>query len=59
MSFEDCLSLIDFLISKKNLHKQNTELMESFKVFDKNANGVVNAGDLMPYLKKHLSQKEF
>ncbi len=59
MSFEDCLALIDFLVSKKNNPKQNAELLESFKVFDKNANGVINTGDLLPMMKRYLSPREY
>ena len=59
MPFEDCLALIDFLVSKKNNSRQNAELLESFKLFDKNANGVVNTGDLLPTMKKYLSPTEF
>ena len=51
--------MIDFLVSKKNNPKHNAELLESFKVFDKNANGIVNTGDLLPTMKKYLSPREF
>ena len=31
--------------------------MDSFKVFDKNGNGSVNANDLLPAIKKYLDPK--
>jgi Ca2+-binding EF-hand superfamily protein len=31
--------------------------LESFKLFDKGGNGIVNAGDLLPVMKKYLEQK--
>ncbi len=59
MSFDDCYTLIDFLVSKKNSPKHTDELLESFKLFDKGGNGIVNANDLLPSMKKYLDPKEF
>lgn len=46
-------------MGKKNSSKHTEQFLESFKVFDKTGNGLVNASDLLPVMKKYLDTKEF